>query len=91
MAQVTLAPALARWLPSRRGPLDVAGRSVAEVLERLFALHPTLRGYVVDERGALRHHVAVFVDGEALKDKRDLSQALEEGAQVHVMQALSGG
>jgi sulfur carrier protein ThiS len=50
-----------------------------------------LRGYVVDERGQVRHHVALFVDGEAVLDKRDLTQPVAEGARVHVMQALSGG
>jgi sulfur-carrier protein len=39
----------------------------------------------------VRHHVAVFVDGDALRDKRDLSQPLRPGAEVYVMQALSGG
>ena len=38
-----------------------------------------------------RHHVAVFVDGDAIGDKRKLMQPLGEHAEVYVMQALSGG
>ena len=97
MAKVVLASALARWLPQSGAPragevsLQVVGGTVAEVLEGLFARHPSLRGYVVDERGALRHHVALFVDGAALEDKRDLGQAVGPDARLHVMQALSGG
>ena len=97
MARVVLASALSRWLPQAAGKptgevtLDIAGASIGEVLDGLFAEHPNLRGYVVDEHGAVRHHVAVFVDGDAIRDKRMLSQALGERAEVYVMQALSGG
>jgi len=97
MAKVVLASALARWLPSPTGgdggevSLMVSGDTVREVLEHLFALYPVLRGYVVDERGALRRHVALFVDGNAIHHNSDLQQALGERADVHVLQALSGG
>jgi sulfur carrier protein ThiS len=97
MARVVLASALSRWLPQAAGQpggevaLDVPGASVGEVLDGVFARHPNLRGYVVDEHGAVRHHVAVFVDGDAIRDKRTLTQPLGERAEVYVMQALSGG
>ncbi|HEY2347348.1 MAG TPA: MoaD/ThiS family protein [Xanthomonadaceae bacterium] len=97
MPRVVLASALSRWLPDEAGrtggevALDVRGASVREALDGVFARYPNLRGYVLDEQGAVRHHVALFVDGEALRDKRDLSQALGERAEVYVMQALSGG
>lgn len=97
MAKVVLASALSHWLPLAAGQptgevsLDVAGSSVGEVLEGLFTRHPNLRGYVLDEQGAVRHHVAVFVDGDAIRDKRSLIQPLGERAEVYVMQALSGG
>jgi hypothetical protein len=32
----------------------------------------TLRGYVLDEHGSVRHHVAVFVDGQSIVDRRAL-------------------
>lgn len=97
MARVVLASALSRWLPQAAGrtpgeiSLEVAGTSLGEVLDGVFARYPNLRGYVLDERGAIRHHVAVFVDGDALGDKRDLGQGLAENAELYVMQALSGG
>ena len=94
MARVVLAPALARWLPEAGdadATLEVAGANVAEVLEGVFARHPTLRAYVVDERGAVRHHVALFVDGRSLARKTHLDHPLAANAELHVMQALSGG
>ena len=38
-----------------------------------------------------RHHLALFVDGVAIRDKRDLSQAIGKDSEIYVMQALSGG
>jgi molybdopterin synthase sulfur carrier subunit len=94
VARVVLAPALARWLPGGgdgETAIDVPGASVAEVLDGVFARHPTLRHYVVDEHGAVRHHVALFVDGRSLARKTHLDHALRDDAELHVMQALSGG
>lgn len=97
MAKVVLASALSRWLPKSASAgegetaLEVGGATVGEVLDKVFELHPSLRGYVVDDQGSVRHHVAIFVDGTALRRKNNLDQALGEHAEVHVMQALSGG
>src|SRR5215475_5972834 len=97
MARVVLASALSRWLPAGSGQpsaevtLDVPGARLDEVLAGVFTRFPNLRGYVLDEHGAVRHHVAVFVDGTAIADKRQPTQALSDRAEVYVMQALSGG
>jgi hypothetical protein len=61
------------------------------VLDALFALHPNLRGYVTDERGALRHHVVAFVNGVAVQDKSALNEPVPADGEVHIFQALSGG
>lgn len=72
-------------------PVSVDGATVREALERVFAGNERLRGYVVDERGVLRKHMAVFVDGAQLVDRAGLSDPVEAGSEIYVMQALSGG
>lgn len=72
-------------------PVVVPGLTVREVLASAFAGNPRAEGYVLDERGALRPHMVVFVDGVAVSDRRTLSDAVGEASEVHVMQALSGG
>lgn len=69
----------------------VTGETVAEALEAVFAGNPRLRGYVLDDQGALRKHMVVFVDGIALRDRQRLSDPVGADAEVFVMQALSGG
>ncbi len=70
---------------------DVAGATVREALDAAFALSPRVRDYVLDEHGAVRYHVVVFVDGVQVLDRTNLSDAVRPESRIHVMQALSGG
>ncbi|WP_031501033.1 MoaD/ThiS family protein [Bryobacter aggregatus] len=71
--------------------LQVPGKTLQEALDAYFAIHPRARGYVLDDQGALRQHMAIFVDGEQLRDILHFSDALRENSVVDVVQALSGG
>jgi sulfur-carrier protein len=71
--------------------VDVTGATVGEALTAVFARSPTLRSYIVDDQGALRRHVVVFVGGEAVRDRARLTDAVAPDAEIAVMQALSGG
>jgi molybdopterin synthase sulfur carrier subunit len=72
-------------------PCQVAGRTAREALDQSFLLYPLVRGYVLDEHGALRRHMAVFVNGRPVVDRARLGDPVQEGDEVVVMQALSGG
>ena len=69
----------------------VQGASVGEALRAVFEQNPRLRGYVVDEQGAVRKHMNVFVDGVQIRDRAGLSDTLTPTSEIYVMQALSGG
>ena len=70
---------------------DVAAHSVDEALATVFAETPRLRGYILDDQGALRRHLAVFVDGRPLRDRQRLSDPVGDETRIYVVQALSGG
>lgn len=70
---------------------SVEGATVRDALDAYFADHPQVRGYVLDEAGAVRKHVAVFVDEDVITDRTGLSDVVADGGRVHVFQALSGG
>jgi hypothetical protein len=72
-------------------PCEVAGATVRESLEAAFARYPQVRGYVLDEHGALRFHMAIFINGEPIADRKGLGDPVPETAEIYVMQALSGG
>jgi molybdopterin converting factor small subunit len=71
--------------------LDVHGASVAEVLDAAFEVVPQLRGYVLDEQGEVRKHVAIYVDGRRIADRVRLTDPVGRESEVWVLQALSGG
>ncbi len=72
-------------------PLTVEGDTLRDVLEAVFQENDRLRGYVLDDQGSLRKHLAVFVDGQQIADPFQLSDAVPPAATIHVIQALSGG
>ena len=71
--------------------MELSAASVAELVRALDQRHPGIAAYLVDDRGALRPHVNVFVDDEMVADRLHLSDELVDGSQVFILQALSGG
>lgn len=72
-------------------PCEAAGQTVREVLDFVFQTNERARGYVLDDRGEVRKHMIVFVDGKAVSDRKGLTDPVKEGSEIYIMQALSGG
>jgi hypothetical protein len=89
VAQVVFTKNLQRHVscPSVEAP----GATLREVLDAVFARNPQVRGYVLDEQGALRKHMVIFINGQQSLDRVHLSDAVARDAEVYIMQALSGG
>lgn len=86
MAIVRLRPPL-RELAGGERELSVDGGTVAEVLRRLERGHPRLGGWVLDEHGRLREHVAVFLGGERVGADASVGSA----DRLEIVGAVSGG
>jgi sulfur-carrier protein len=72
-------------------PTEAAGATVREVLDAVFAGNPQARSYVLDDQGALRRHMTIFVDGQIVRDRTRLSEPVTAATSIYVFQALSGG
>lgn len=70
---------------------DIDAHTLGDALQAVFGEQPELRGYILDDQGALRKHLAVFIDGRPVRDRQRLSDALDAASRVYVVQALSGG
>ena len=70
---------------------EVEGATVRDVLEQYFAGNDQARGYVFDDQGRLRQHMAAFIDGRQVQDRDRLTDAVSPDAVIDVVQALSGG
>lgn len=89
MASIAFAQSVRSHVPVE--PCEVSGATVREALEAVFAKHERLRGYLLDDAGAVRKHVSVIVNGEPIRDRAALSDPLPPDGEIFVMQALSGG
>ena len=89
MPRVSLAPALLSVCPATGG--DVPGGTVREALLHVFAASPNLRSYVLDDAGAVRKHVTIFLDGAPITDREAQSDPVRPASEIFLLQALSGG
>jgi molybdopterin synthase sulfur carrier subunit len=74
-------------LAGDRAEHSLDGGSVGELLRELERAHPATSGWILDERGVLRRHIAVFVNGEPCAQDTHV----EADDRVDVLPALSGG
>jgi molybdopterin synthase sulfur carrier subunit len=74
-------------LAGGRRELELEGATVAEVLRALEREHPDVKGWILDERGAIREHINVFVNKEYGREET----ALGPDDRVHILPAISGG
>ena len=72
-------------------PQWIAPASLREVLDEALSVAPELAHYIYDNQRAIRKHVAVFINQHMLGKRNDLTQTLQAGDQVLVVQALTGG
>ncbi len=90
MAHVKFTPNLQRFFPDLcECTIDAA--TVADIIPAVDDRWRGLADYIVDEQGALRKHVNIFVGGELLRDKQTLSDRVSADTKVFIVQALSGG
>jgi molybdopterin synthase sulfur carrier subunit len=76
-----------KQLAGDRAEHAVEGGTVADLLQEIERAHPAAKGWILDERGVLRRHINVFVNGEPCKPEA----AVSGEDRIDVLPALSGG
>jgi len=76
-----------RRLAGGRAEHKLDGATVLELLSALEHGHADLRGWILDERGRIRRHINVFVNGE----RGGESTAVRSADRVEVLPAITGG
>jgi molybdopterin synthase sulfur carrier subunit len=67
--------------------LQVESSTVSELLRQLEETHTGLEGWILDERGVLRRHINVFVNGEPAEP----DTAIDAKDRIEILPAISGG
>jgi len=68
--------------------VEAEGATLAALLDDLESRYPGIRFRMIDEQAKIRRHIRCFHKGEALSD---IAQPLDPGAELLIVQALSGG
>jgi molybdopterin converting factor small subunit len=74
-------------LAGDRSEHPLPGGTVLELLQELERTQPGVDGWILDERGRLRRHINVFVNGELGEE----GTRVGEGDRIDVLPAISGG
>ncbi len=91
MTSRLLLPAALRRFADERNEIEISGVTLGAALDELATRFPQLERRLRDERGELRPHVLIFVDGESVRGGAAMDAQLSEGCEVFVAPAVSGG
>lgn len=76
-----------RKLAGGRAEHVVDGATVVELLRLLELEHPGMSGWILDERGVIRRHINVYVNGE----RGGEDTAVRSTDRIEVLPAITGG
>ena len=90
MPTVKFTYALRRFFPQLKDT-PVTSTGLPDLLRNIDGQYPGIRNYILDEQGALRKHVLIFINGEQITDRETLSDPFGADSEIYIMQSLSGG
>jgi sulfur-carrier protein len=86
-----LIPTSLRGLANQQAEVRLAGATVGEVLGALGRAHPALGARVLDERGAVRRYVNVFLNDEDIRALQELDTPVTDADRLLLIPAMAGG
>jgi molybdopterin synthase sulfur carrier subunit len=91
MAVTVRVPTTLRPLSGGNKLVEVAPGTLAEVIAALEATHPGFADRLLDEQGAMRKFVNIFVDDDDVRYLDGLNTAVADGITVSIIPAVAGG
>jgi molybdopterin synthase sulfur carrier subunit len=91
MAVTVRIPTTLRPISGGNKQVEVAAGSLAEVLAGLEAAHPGFADRLLDEDGAMRKFVNIFVDDDDVRYLDGLNTTVKDGITVSIIPAVAGG
>ena len=91
MAVTVRIPTTMRPLSGGAKQVELAAGTLSEVIEALEVAHPGFKDRLVDEAGALRKFVNIFVDEDDVRYLDGLNTAVLDGITVSIIPAVAGG
>jgi molybdopterin converting factor small subunit len=91
MSATVRIPTILRSYTGGAGEVSADGDTLAEVLDSLEANHPGIRGRILDDAGALRRFVNVYVGDDDVRFIGGLEAKVTEGTKISIIPAVAGG
>tara|TARA_B110000438_G_scaffold175689_1_gene167868 strand:+ start:45 stop:320 length:276 start_codon:yes stop_codon:yes gene_type:complete len=91
MAVIIRIPTTLRPLTAGQPEVEVDAGTVGEAIAALDAAHPGFTSRILDESGALRRFVNVFVSDDDVRFLDGLATAVPEGGTIAIVPAVAGG
>jgi sulfur-carrier protein len=90
MAITVKIPTQLRATTDGESTAEVAGATVGEALDALYAQYSELKARIADDDG-LRRFVNVYVGGEDIRFLQGLDTAVKDGDEITILPAVAGG
>ena len=92
MSATVRVPTILRSYTGGESEVSVDGAAtLAELLDKLDADHPGIRGRVLDDEGKLRRFVNIYVCDEDVRFAGGLQTEITDGVLVSIIPAVAGG
>jgi len=84
-------PTLMRDLTNGQAFLRSSGQTVDQLFENLEVQCPGIRTQLYDQQGQLNLYIAIFVNGQSIRDLQLKETPLQDRDEVHIIPAIAGG
>ena len=84
-------PTILRTYTKDQSQVAAEGATLTDVLDSLETSYPGIKARVVDEKGALRRFVNIYVAEEDVRFSQGLDTPTPDGSQVSIIPAVAGG
>ena len=91
MSVTVRVPTQLRPLTGGSNRVEVEATTVGEAVSALEAAHPGFEARLLDDKGAVRRYVNLFVDDEDIRFAEGLATPVKDGQTISVVPAVAGG
>jgi molybdopterin synthase sulfur carrier subunit len=84
-------PTQLRTLTEGAEEVDASGATLVEIIEDLERHHPGIKERLLDDTGALRRFVNVYLDDEDVRFLKGLATEVPDDARLSIIPAVAGG
>ena len=84
-------PTPLRKLTNNQEEVTASGATLGAILDELNAAYPGLGERILDEQGAIRRFVNIFVNDEDIRFLEEKATVVKDGDEISIVPAIAGG